>query len=64
MPVRGLAGLKQVRYERPHILRYLDCLNGLVPLATVVKENEARKLAQVPPTAPHTPLDGAPRPSE
>ena len=42
MSVRGLAGLKQVRYERPRILRYLDSLNGLVDLATVIRENAAR----------------------
>lgn len=48
VPVRGIAGLKQARYERPRILRYLDCLNGLVDLATVVRENEAKQPAKVP----------------
>lgn len=48
VPVRGLAGLKQVRYERPRILRYLDCLNGLVDLATVVRENAAAQRAAQP----------------
>ena len=46
VPVRGLAGLKQVRYERPRILRYLDCLNGLVDLATVVRENQPKFVSQ------------------
>jgi hypothetical protein len=41
VPVRGIAGLKQARYERPRILRYLDSLNGLVDLATVIRENAA-----------------------
>ena len=46
VPVRGIAGLKQARYERPRILRYLDCLNGLVDLATVIRENSAAKGAK------------------
>jgi hypothetical protein len=48
VPVRGILGLKQARYERPRILRYLDCLNGLVDLATVVRENAAGRAPAQP----------------